>query len=159
MESNHRPTAYETVGIPLPHSAIVVLFRRLYHYRYNLSIYLAVPLGIEPSSILINSQSRTPCSLWHNKFGGPMGDRTPTSAVQAQCAPIITISPNFYLTFTCFNASFLIRNSRLLSNLDTIRYDTPSISLIKLISLHITFSCVNLFSNNTDFIIVLLTIY
>ena len=27
---------------------------------------MAVVLGIEPSSILINSQSRTPCSLYHN---------------------------------------------------------------------------------------------
>ena len=39
------------------------------HYRCATSPKLAVLLGIEPSSFLINSQAHTPCLLEHNKTG------------------------------------------------------------------------------------------
>ena len=47
---------------------------------------------------LPNSDYKTdvlPLELRGQKLGGPLEDRTPTSAVQRRRAPIITSSPNF----------------------------------------------------------------
>ena len=45
--------------------------------NFPTSPLLAVHLGIEPSSFLINSQAHTPCLLMYNKtFGAPRETRT-----------------------------------------------------------------------------------
>ncbi len=50
---------------------------------------MAVLLGIEPSSFLINSQAHTPCLLEHNKLVADAGVEPTTEAYETSEIPFL----------------------------------------------------------------------